>query len=479
MFLNQKSIEIDHVLQSKIDRVEALKGEVESYYSISPKQLIDVKKKYFTHALYHTYIEPQLKLSMNEVEELIFYDKVTGDYPLSDYIEFYKKSKALFYLEKEANQHKKLSIKMIQKLYYLLYWEEDLLEEEIFTLPYRDSISLIEDNSIDLSRTIFSDIPYQLEKLINETLDKRKEHSPLLLASQFQQFFMEISPFKKGNEEISFYLFQYIIMNEGYPPLIFYSNERSKYVKMLKLAAEHHYHPMFDFILDQGIYSLEHLLILLKQAKNKIAISPTGYFTSLVKEIQTTEREVSHFKVQKSVDEKAIRDLLTYIEALTSQYFIENPIVELTYSHHRVSLTKIMHAYLMKNYLIKHGINPLWKTINDEKHYYYADSVDSVLKIEFISEHLYIPNCVLYFGVIPTRQGNYLFSVQISTYLDFKREERYPNNLSFFRAEKGGITLVDWGEKAIGNFFNLTMKEFFEQLSEKVSERKRILKSQL
>ncbi len=460
-----------------LQKIETLKTEVQSYYTLSPRQLMDVKQKFFAEILYHSYLDSPSHMSLEELEELIFKDRVNGSLLFSEYQIIYRKIKALFYIEKEANNPSNyLTLQFIHKIYLLLFWEDETIQNGSFALPYRDTIAIANEETLNLTPSPISEIPKLLEKLIHSFLEQKNEESILVLAARFQYHFIEISPFQKDNEEFSFYLFQFLIMSEGYPPMIFPSNQRSKYHEAIRYASRDQFQSLYEIVLNGAITSLEHLLKLLQRAKNKSETSPGGYFSSLIKEIQSSEKEVTRFKVQKTVDEKGIVDTLNGIRQISDHYFLENPPEELTTNYKTIRIRDVMYSVSLRDYFVKHNIKPLWRLNPDPKEPYYIDLVDSIYEIAFHSKHLYIPNSILYFGVVPCREGNHIFSVLISTYMDFKREERFPKNLSFFRCQKGGIRFKDWDHDSLVLFFDQSMKEFYEQLTEKLNERKRILK---
>ncbi len=463
--------------RNTLQKIEALKADVQSYHTLSPRQLMNVKEKLFTETLYHSYLDKANHLSLEKLEELIFKDRVDGSILFSDYQVIYRKIKTLLYIEKEANNPSNfLTLQFIHKIYLLLFWEDEIIKNGSFALPYRDTIAVVDEQTLNLTPSPISQIPKLLEKLIHSFIEQKNDESIFILAAHFQYHFIEISPFQKGNKEFSFYLFHFLIMNEGYPPIIFPSDKRSEHYEAIKNASRDNFQALYEIVLKGAVTSLEHLLELLKRMKNKSEISPGGNFSSLIKGMQSSEKEVTRFKVQKTVSEKEVTDILTAIKQISNHYFLDNPPDELTITQRTISIREVMHSITLKDFFMKHSITPLWKLNPHPKDSYYTDLVDSVYGITLSSKLLYIPNSIIYFGVIPCREGNYIFSVLISTYMDFKREERFSKNLSFFRCKKGGIRLEDWDNDSLILFFDQSMKEFYEQLTEKVIERKRILK---
>ena len=472
-------LQINNELQEKLHKIEDLRGEIQSYYNLPTLEINKVRKKYFTQSLYHSYLDNQSDFTLNELEQLVFFDKVTGHLPFSEYQRLYRKIKTLNFLETEANNSSKsLSIQLIQKVYLMLFWEEEIIQDGFYKLPYRDTITLLEDNESSMTLVPVSDIAFQLEKLVDESKNIECHKAPLLYAMRFQQRFLEIRPFEEGNDEVSFFLFQFLVMNEGLPPLIFRSSIKDRYINGLKAEGEDGYHFVCNLVHEECILSLNHLLGLFKQVKNKTQISQVGYLSTIIKDIQVNEKEITRYKVLEKVDEQEVRHFINFFQYLIKHYFIENPFENLDISHKRIHLKDMMKSHLFTIFLNENKIFPLWEKslIEGENEFIYLDTCPTVLEIEMISPHIYVPNSLLYFGVLPCKDSNYLFSIQISSYLDFKQKERYPQNLSFFRNVKGGVQFLDWEEKDILFFFDQCMKEFFDQMSDKINERKRILK---
>ncbi|MDH5680889.1 MAG: Fic family protein [Spirochaetota bacterium] len=462
-----------------MQKVRALKSEINTYHSLPANQLLLVRKKYFTQVLYHSMLTQNKSFSMSDLEDIIFRDKVSGQLSFSAYQKIHRQVKALFYVEKEANKPENpLSVQLIQKLFLLLFWGDDIIEDGSFALPYRETMALHNEDSFRLSLSPVSEIPYRLERLIKEYLTKEESDQPFLSAAMFQFRFLEISPYQQGNEDISFYLFQLLVMIAGLPPMIFTESQKDEYYKLLKSAEKDEFQTLHHKLLGWATQSMEHILSLLKQAKNREQISSAGYFTSLIQEIKSTDREIGRFQYQNKVDQAGVQKILERLETISGQYFIEHPLDDLQVLTHRIYFREILLAHLIQDYFIKEQMNLIWKTEPGptKNSVIYRDDFPSVFAIEIKTDEIHIPNSNIYFALAPTRESNYLFSIQISTYLDFRKAERFPNNLSYFRLEKLGSQLHLVDDTVLTDFFNLSMGEFFDQMTEKVTERKRILK---
>lgn len=79
----------------------------------------------------------------------------------------------------------------------------------------------------------------EMAKLLNwlKSCKKSKKH-PLLVASEFHQRFEHIHPFEDGNGRIGRLLFNYILLQNGYPPVLFLYQNRKLYFSALNQADE-------------------------------------------------------------------------------------------------------------------------------------------------------------------------------------------------------------------------------------------------
>ncbi len=68
--------------------------------------------------------------------------------------------------------------------------------------------------------------------------NKKSRRHPLALAADFHQRFERIHPFEDGNGRAGRLLFNYILMEFGYPPILFLHKNRQAYFNALNQADE-------------------------------------------------------------------------------------------------------------------------------------------------------------------------------------------------------------------------------------------------
>ena len=75
---------------------------------------------------------------------------------------------------------------------------------------------------------------------------------PLELAFKFHHRFERIHPFADGNGRVGRMMLNYILIKEGYYPIIIRKNHRQKYIKALQAADLQRYLPLIRFGLEKA-----------------------------------------------------------------------------------------------------------------------------------------------------------------------------------------------------------------------------------
>lgn len=92
---------------------------------------------------------------------------------------------------------------------------------------------------------------------------KNKLH-PIELAAVFHQKFEEIHPFEDGNGRTGRELLNYILQQNGFPPIYITPKQRSVYLNALEAGNSENFIPLFDFIIDRIVATF--ILIMSKSS---------------------------------------------------------------------------------------------------------------------------------------------------------------------------------------------------------------------
>ena len=126
-----------------------------------------------------------------------------------------------------------------------------------------------------------------MHDLIEWYREKREVNdiNPILLAAEFHYKFICIHPFDDGNGRLARILMNFILMQNGFPPAIIKTEDKSNYFAALQQADSGIYEPFFDYIAANLVRSLE---IMIAGAKGESIEEPDD----LDKEIALLEQKL-------------------------------------------------------------------------------------------------------------------------------------------------------------------------------------------
>lgn len=110
------------------------------------------------------------------------------------------------------------------------------------------------------------DVPVKMQELMDWYRDEKTSLHPITLAAVFHHKFVLIHPFDDGNGRISRLLMNYILLKNGFPPVIIKSAEKQKYLNALRMADAGKMEAFINYISEQLSWSLE---ISIKAAKGE------------------------------------------------------------------------------------------------------------------------------------------------------------------------------------------------------------------
>ncbi|MBK6566182.1 MAG: Fic family protein [Saprospiraceae bacterium] len=110
------------------------------------------------------------------------------------------------------------------------------------------------------------DVRVKMQELMDWYRNEKDSIHPVILAAVFHHKFVLIHPFDDGNGRISRLLMNYILLKNGFPPVIIKSTEKQKYLNALRLADAGNLEAFIKYISEQLSWSLE---ISIKAAKGE------------------------------------------------------------------------------------------------------------------------------------------------------------------------------------------------------------------
>lgn len=300
-----------------IKKIELLKKQIDAFLPLNGDDEKKLKKKFRLEFNYNSNHLEGNTLTYGQTQLLLFYDKSSGDVPVSDIEEMKAHDVALSQIEEMAkDKERPLTEQFIKELNKIIlvkpYWRD---AETYDKIPTRKKIEIgtykTTPNSVRLKNGEIheyaspAETPAKMNDLMVWYNENVNEMHPVQLAAEFHYCFVCIHPFDDGNGRVARLLMNYIILKNEYPPVIIKSEDKENYLTALQKADIGDLIALIEYIENQLIWSLE---LKLKAAKGE-DIEELG---DIEKEINILKREkLTKSKIYKTP--KVSYDLINHI----------------------------------------------------------------------------------------------------------------------------------------------------------------------
>jgi len=149
----------------------------------------------------------------------------------------------------------------IKRLYYIS--TNKLLMEN--NNPYPKGFKKVDLVVGDSTTTPPGEVKKELEELIKWYKKNKRKIHPLILAYEFHLEYEKIHPFRDANGRTGRLILNKILIQNGYPPMIVYKENKEKYFNAIKQAREGRKKKYYQFMLEQTNKSYTFLLDLLNK----------------------------------------------------------------------------------------------------------------------------------------------------------------------------------------------------------------------
>ncbi|MBX9852115.1 MAG: Fic family protein, partial [Cytophagaceae bacterium] len=271
-------------LKATIQKIDALKKEIDSLRPISKENEIRIWQKFRLDWNFHSNNLEGNSLTYGETKALILFNITASGKPLKDHFEITGHNEALKYIEEIIKQQRPLTEAFIRELHTIILkepYKKDAITPE--GLPTTRTINIgiykKEPNHVKtISGEIFyfakpEETPAMMQELMewyNKNLNSKDIH-PLLFASEFHYKFIRIHPFDDGNGRMARILMNFILMMKDFPPIIVKTQEKDQYFRALEQADSGNLETFINYLGEQLIKSLE---LYIKGAKGEVVEEP-------------------------------------------------------------------------------------------------------------------------------------------------------------------------------------------------------------
>lgn len=289
-----------------LQKVSGLKAELDTYRPLDKDQEAAIMQKFRLDWNFHSNHLEGNSLSYGETKALILFGITAAGKPLKDHFEITGHDEAVKWVEEVVKEERPLTESFIRELHKLILKES--YESKTITkegLPATRTIQVGEYKStpnhvLTPTGEIFrfatpEETPARMHDLIKWYREKENdsESHPLLAAAEFHYKFIRIHPFDDGNGRTVRILMNFILMKNGYPPVVVKTEDKANYFAALRQADAGLIEPFIEYIGKNLEHSLD---LMIRGAKGEFI----GDEDDVDKEIALIEQKLK--KVNKGVE---------------------------------------------------------------------------------------------------------------------------------------------------------------------------------
>lgn len=297
-----------------INQVERLTKELQGLQPLSIENQLRLDKKMRLEFNYNSNHMEGNTLTYSETELLLIFDDTKGNHTMREYEEMRGHDVAFRLItEWSKEEERPLTEQNIKNLNEIIlvrpFWKEAITSDG---QPTRRQIQVgnykEHPNSVRLQNgEIFNyappaETPFLMKELIDWYRAEEKAIHPITLAAMLHYKFVRIHPFDDGNGRVARLIMNYVLLKNGYPPVIIKSADKQNYLRVLRLADVEDYEPLISYIEEQLVWSLS---VSLKAAKGESVDEP-GDLDKKIKALKQRLNTSETAKVKITKSKKAI-----------------------------------------------------------------------------------------------------------------------------------------------------------------------------
>ena len=248
----------------------ALKKELDALRPLSAEDEQRIMQKFRLDWNYHSNHLEGNSLTYGETKALILFGITAQGKSLKDHFEVRGHNDAILWVLDIIKQDRPLSENFIRELHKLILKEN--YEIDAITpdgQPTKKKVKVGEYKSTpNHVKTVTGEIfrfatPEETPAKMNDLLawynnEKEKDDfNPILLATQFHYKYIRIHPFDDGNGRTARILMNFILLQNGYPPVIIKTEDKDNYFANLRLADGGNIEPFINYISQNLKHSLQ------------------------------------------------------------------------------------------------------------------------------------------------------------------------------------------------------------------------------
>jgi Fic family protein len=253
-----------------INKIEELNAALKKIQPIKPEFQSRLDKKFRLEFNYNSNNIEGNTLTYTETELLLIFDETKGNHTLREYEEMKAHDVALQLVNEWAHDNQRPLTEMnIKNLNHVIlvkpFWKDAVTPDGQKTRrlikigdykEYPNSVKLSNGEIFEYASV--ADTPILMGELVQwyREQESKGELHPVALAAILHYKLVRIHPFDDGNGRISRLLMNYVLLKNGFPPLVIKSTDKRNYLSALNRADAGDLNSFIKYIAEQLVWSL-------------------------------------------------------------------------------------------------------------------------------------------------------------------------------------------------------------------------------
>ncbi len=311
-------------------KCKSLKEELDKLRPLSQDDEDRIMQKFRLDWNYHSNHLEGNSLSYGETKALLLFGLTAEGKPFKDHIEITGHNEAINWVLDVVKGDEKITEHFIRSIHQLLLKEPKTARaitpdgqpttKQIRVGEYKSSENHVRTKTGEIFRfATVAETPAMMNDLIT-WYNSKSDHTdtnPILLAAEFHYKFIRIHPFDDGNGRTARILMNFILMQNGYPPVIIKTEDKAQYFNVLQLADAGNIEPFIKYIA----VNLEESLILMISGAKGESIEEDN---DIDKEIALLDQKINAVttKIAKSKTQNEVLKIFThFVLPLANSFF--------------------------------------------------------------------------------------------------------------------------------------------------------------
>jgi Fic family protein len=371
-------------LTDLLKEIDSLKEQLEKLKPLKKEDEERLWKKFRLEWNYNSNHIEGNTLTYNQTELLIFFDKTTGDHDMREYEEMKNHDVAIKlvreYAKDVSRELTEADIRELNKIILVRpFWgNAQTADGQTTRKLIQPGEYKKEPNSVKLQNgEMFhyaspEETPAKMSELMNwfrKASSEQKLH-PAQIAAQLHYDFVRIHPFDDSNGRTSRLLMNYVLLRNGFPPVIIKASDKKGYLNALNKADVGDLDSFVVYILEQLKWSLELNLMAAKGESIEEIDDVDKEINVWKKSLKKPNLEIS-FKTKELIEHLSENSVLPVFELFFEKH--SNNFNELFASH----IAYIVHDEI--SYVLKDKKDIASRILNTKS---YIDGEDFIIKAQ-------------------------------------------------------------------------------------------------